>query len=658
MDVDHPPVEAVLEALVGDSHVKVHVHAASARSATPVDDVKAEHDGLRHNLVDAVGPLREAINFAVATGSGIPNGDKLWAHLRRRVAADTRVPAWILALLDECEEEILSRVETKSTMLEALPELHRRLTQIEGFIVALERTGFSWRSIEEPVPESEELCRVLWVDDEPTWHDALSPAFAKFRIATTFHASVKSLPAPDALGDFDAIVVDLVLDGQGNDVKGLLASQGIAPYEEITDQNAGLGVLQVVQALPLPPPTFVLSARESPSAVRACTILGAQDYFVKGRGAYLHLLVALRRALQGARDRLVAALRPANPRLVVGSRDDPVSRTLLWIDRIASSGTRGPVMLLGEPGVGKEEFAREVHLRSSRRTRPFVVIDCTALVPTLIESELFGHKKGAFNGAIAEKPGLFELANGGVAFIDEIDKLEVSLQQRLLRVSAVGETRRVGDTQDRRVDVLLVLASNVDPSSEEGRDVFSEPLVTRIEKYVLRLPPLSRRLMSIRALANALCARVCAELGWEPRILLPDAVEWLERQAAAGRFDGGGGNVRGLYNLIERALVFSPSGEALGARAMKLACGPEPLLAGTDSREPLREPARLTADAILESGQAVLKAVKDEFEAELLRELVGRLGRQETATFLGTSDANVRHYIMKLRKKGLWKWDL
>ncbi|OFW01101.1 MAG: hypothetical protein A3G20_10090 [Acidobacteria bacterium RIFCSPLOWO2_12_FULL_59_11] len=668
LDTDRPRVEFHIDtALAGGGLLSRVPHSErDTQSGAPANQVSSSAlttpPGLRHALINAVGPLRSAIDFALATGSGVTDLQHLWQHLRRRVSSEPGVPSWIADVVVACEA-LLPRIAEAGDAAGPLRELGNSLAPIEAFAAALDRVSGSWASLEGNLGDlkSAEPLRVLWIDDEEAWYHALSPAFSRFGIEPSYCASVELLPEPDELANYDAVVVDLILEGQGEAVKRLMKGYGVSTEEDIGDENAGIGVLQIVQSLPLPPPVFVLSARESPSVVRACTILGARDYFVKGRGDYVHLLVELRREAQAGRQHRGTVLRPANPRLIVGLVDDPLARTLFWIDRIASSGSRGPVMFVGEPGVGKEELAREVHLRSSRRGKPFVVIDCSTITKSLVDSELFGHKKGAFTGAMADKRGLFEGADGGVVFIDELDKLDVPLQNRLLRVAAEGTVRRVGESHERRIDVLLILASNVDPKTKSGRDQFSEPLVSRTDKFLFRVPPLRERSAIVPALADALCIRISNEFEWSLRRLLPDALDWLKREADGGRFDGQQGNIRGMSNLLERALVFSPDVTKLGARDIKLAAESEPSIAAPASAGvavALRDGARLAAEAILGTGHAVLKDVKDQFEAQLLRELIAHADRQKTASILGTSEPNLRQSIQKLRAKGLWPWDL
>lgn len=659
LELDRPPIESWLVA-----GLRTHDEECDATTQTRLPNVRQAEElperrmphGLRHTLVNAVGPLCEALDFAMATGSQVPNLEDCWAYLRRRTR-DIEAPSWIAALIVECERDMLPRIAQGDKRESCMQELRSRLAQIEGFAASLDRGGATWDSLEGAADmQNRELLRVLWIEDEEAWYQALNPAFSRFGIELTYCGSVNALPEPDQLESFDAIVVDLILEGQGDITRRVLEDRGISLCEAIGDENAGLGILQIVQALPLPPPVFVLSARESPSVVRACTVLGARNYFVKGRGDYAHLIIELCREAQATRERHLTVLRPRNTNLIVGDTTDPLSPILALCDRIASSRSRGPVMLFGEPGVGKGELAREIYLRSERRSKPFVVIDCSRLTPTLIESELFGHKGRSFTGSsTADKRGLIELADGGVAFIDELDKLDVSLQKNLLRVIAEGTTLRVGDTREQQVNVLLIIAANKDPNAKPDRGAFSGPLISRIGTYVFRIPPLRERGMVMPALSNALCSRVSDELGCGPRHLLPDALEWLTRQANGGSFDNEGGNIRGLRNLIERALVYSTAVD-IGAGDIKFAATQKQAIA--PASDAVREAARLAADQILGAGRAVLKDVKDEFEAELLRELITKTDRQRVAVMLGTSDQNLRQSIKKLRDKGLWSWEL
>jgi len=202
------------------------------------------------------------------------------------------------------------------------------------------------------------------------------------------------------------------------------------------------------------------------------------------------------------------------------------------------------ILIQGESGTGKELVARALHKSSSRADKPLVVINCAALAETLLESELFGHEKGAFTGAVASKHGLFELADGGTLFIDEIGEMPGPLQAKLLRVLEDGSMRRVGSLKEQRVHVRILAASNRDMAEEVHAGRFREDLFYRINVMSLELPPLRERRQDIRLLV----AKFLGE-DWE---IEQDALEMLERYTWPG-------NVRQLINVLERAKILSDS---------------------------------------------------------------------------------------------------
>ena len=199
-------------------------------------------------------------------------------------------------------------------------------------------------------------------------------------------------------------------------------------------------------------------------------------------------------------------------------------------------------MIQGESGTGKELVAKALHQASTRADKPMVVINCAALPETLLESELFGHEKGAFTGAIATKQGLFEMADGGTLFIDEVGELAASLQAKLLRVLEDGSMRRVGSLKERRVDVRLLAATNRDMQQEVAKKNFREDLYYRINVMSLHLPPLRERHGDIPLLVKHALAP-----GWT---VDPAALQAIEAYNWPG-------NIRQLLNAIERAQIMA-----------------------------------------------------------------------------------------------------
>jgi psp operon transcriptional activator len=217
-----------------------------------------------------------------------------------------------------------------------------------------------------------------------------------------------------------------------------------------------------------------------------------------------------------------------------------------------------PVLIIGERGSGKELAASRLHYLSARWEEPFVTLNCAALSPSLIESELFGHEAGAFTGAVSRRAGRFEAANGGTLFLDEIGAIPVEVQEKILRVVEYGTFERVGNTQPIRVDVRIVGATNADLPAmcEEGK--FKRDLLDRLSFEVLLLPSLRERKGDIMLLANHFAARMAFELG------RGDVPEFSEEAAAALDAYVWPGNIRELKNVVERA-VYRADGAVISA---------------------------------------------------------------------------------------------
>jgi transcriptional regulator with GAF, ATPase, and Fis domain len=227
-----------------------------------------------------------------------------------------------------------------------------------------------------------------------------------------------------------------------------------------------------------------------------------------------------------------------------------IQRLLQMVDRVAPQETT--VLILGESGTGKELVARALHTRSRRKEAPFVAINCAALTPALLESELFGHEKGAFTDAVAQKKGKLELADGGTVFLDEIGELAPELQAKLLRVLQQREFERVGGTKTLRLDVRLIAATNRDLAAEVRRGAFREDLYHRLNVLALRTPPLRDRREDVSLLARYFLTRASARCGRRVDGISADA----ERCMSAY---GWPGNVRELENAMERAVVLGES---------------------------------------------------------------------------------------------------
>jgi sigma-54-specific transcriptional regulator len=259
--------------------------------------------------------------------------------------------------------------------------------------------------------------------------------------------------------------------------------------------------------------------------------------------------------------------------------EDPRSRALLQvIHQVAPSDAT--VLVIGETGTGKEIVARHLHELSGRATHPFVAINCGAFSDTLVESELFGHEKGAFTGALTAKPGWFESAQGGTLFLDEIGDLPPAVQVKLLRVLQEREVVRLGSRQPIPIDVRLVAATNVDLHQAVAAGRFREDLYYRLRVSLLALPPLRERPGDILPLARYFLSLYRQRLGAGPTELAPEAAGRLLAHAWPG-------NIRELENVIHAALLVSP-GDRLNAEALQLGASPARALAIADPDAPLR----------------------------------------------------------------------
>jgi two-component system response regulator PilR (NtrC family) len=228
------------------------------------------------------------------------------------------------------------------------------------------------------------------------------------------------------------------------------------------------------------------------------------------------------------------------------------------IRKIADSPSTA--MVTGESGTGKELVARAIHFNGGRAGKPFISVNCGAIPEALMESELFGHVKGAFTGAVSNKIGLFSAADGGTLFLDEITEIPPLLQVKLLRAIQEREIRRVGDTRDLKVDVRLIAASNRDLEQAVAEGVLREDLFYRLNVIPIQLPPLRERREDIPFLVDHFLQKFSKQLGKEVRGITPEGLAVLERHHWPG-------NIRELENVLERAIVLG-AGESIGVEAL------------------------------------------------------------------------------------------
>ena len=376
--------------------------------------------------------------------------------------------------------------------------------------------------------------RVLFIDDDPSLNDLVRVGLKKrFQVSTAQSAE----EALDLLArePFDATVTDLNL---GPAVAGVPRLDGIALCREIAQRYPDVPVLVV---------TAFGSLDTAVAAIRA----GAYD-FVSKPFELEALALAIDRAvtLRSLRDevkRLRQRVADSTPTAMVGS-SAALGRVLEMVDRVKDSDVT--VLVTGESGTGKELLARTLHERSKRAAGPFVAINCAALPETLLESELFGHVRGAFTDAKTAHPGLFVQANGGTLLLDEIGELPLSLQPKLLRALQERTVRPLGGTHEVPFDVRLVAATNrdLDEMVEQGR--FREDLLYRVNVVTVELPPLRARGGDVLMLAQRLLLRFAEQMQKPVTGLAPEAAERIQHYAWPG-------NVRELANCMERAVAIA-----------------------------------------------------------------------------------------------------
>jgi len=304
--------------------------------------------------------------------------------------------------------------------------------------------------------------------------------------------------------------------------------------------------------------------------------------------------------------------------------EDPTMRAIFeLVDKVAPSSLS--VLLLGETGVGKELLAEAIHRRSARASRPLIRLNCATLSETLLQSELFGHERGAFTGANQAKPGLLETANGGTVFLDEVGELPLALQAKLLRVVEERKVFRVGATKSIDVDLRFVSATNRNLKDEIARGTFRQDLYFRLNGLSIEIPPLRRRRAEIPHLARVLLTRTCDSLGRATPAISEDAMRLLEGYAWPG-------NVRELKNAVELSLLLAGDG---------------PVRAEHLPREVQAFDAA-TSTAPISAGGDDLRSNVETFERDRIASALERCGGNQTraAEMLGVSR---RTLVTKLR---------
>jgi len=311
----------------------------------------------------------------------------------------------------------------------------------------------------------------------------------------------------------------------------------------------GIQVLDKIREVDLFVPIILLTAHGSTSRAVEAIKKGAFDFFEKPTDEE-KLLIAVRNAYQLSRlsREKSDSFRELDRKYeLVG--DSPLMMSLReQIERVAAKNTR--VLISGESGTGKELVAYGIHRKSNRRDKPFVKVNCAAIPHELFESELFGHEKGAFTGAIQQRIGKFEQADGGTLFLDEIGEIPLSLQPKILRALQENEIQRVGGQKEIHVDVRTLAATNRKLEEEVRKNNFREDLYYRLNVFPIIVPPLRERREDLPALVSHFLKRVCEENNMRPLEIEPDALDLLYSYDYPG-------NIRELRNLMERLMILA-----------------------------------------------------------------------------------------------------
>ena len=415
--------------------------------------------------------------------------------------------------------------------------------------------------------------QLLLVDDDANTLASLSRAFRLAGHEATVCDSANRAVELLRSEKFDLIFSDVVMPGKS----------GLEFLEEI--KNAGVKV-----------PVILISGQANIEMAVRATKLGALDFLEKPLSTD-KLLVTVENALRLTRleDENRELKRRLGKHQLVGS-GTAMQKLSAQIDRVAGSETR--VCILGETGTGKELVARAIHEKSQRHDGPFVTLNCAAVPAELIESELFGHEKGAFTGAAGRHIGKFEQADGGTLFLDEIGDMPVTMQAKLLRVLEEGEVERVGGDKPVKVNVRVVVATHRNLEDLVAQNAFRRDLFHRVFVFPLLLPPLRERPEDFADLVAHLARQVAAQNGWREKEFSAEAIAALQRY-------GWPGNVRELRNVVER-LVLLAEGEKVSSEDVQLALPASHGASGT------------AADLGISGANGTLAARAEAFEKEVL----------------------------------------
>jgi two-component system, NtrC family, nitrogen regulation response regulator NtrX len=368
------------------------------------------------------------------------------------------------------------------------------------------------------------MASILVIDDEKSIRNTLQEVLEyekhKVDLATNGNEGLELFEK----GEYDIVLCDIKMPGM----------DGIEVLEKMHDQTHDV-------------PIIMISGHGNIDTAVEAIKKGAYDFIEKPLDLN-RLLVSMRNATE--RNELVTETRVLKRKIsktydIVGESESIV-KVKEMIERVAPTDAR--VLITGDNGTGKELVARWLHEKSSRSTLPFVEVNCAAIPSELIESELFGHEKGAFTSAIKQRKGKFEQAHGGTLFLDEVGDMSLSAQAKVLRALQEHKITRVGSDKDIEVDVRVITATNKNLKEEIALKNFREDLYHRLSVIIIHVPSLNDRIDDIPLLAEHFNEQICSEYGRPKKVILPDAISELQKITWTG-------NIREFRNVLERLII-------------------------------------------------------------------------------------------------------
>ncbi|GFK95819.1 Transcriptional regulatory protein ZraR [Fundidesulfovibrio magnetotacticus] len=405
----------------------------------------------------------------------------------------------------------------------------------------------------------------------------------------------------------------------------------------------GLEALPAVRRGDNPPEVIILTGLGDPDGAEVAISGGAWDYLVKP-APIKQTMLSLTRALKYHKEKEQAGATVALRREgVVGSSP----RMEACLDQVAqASRLTGPVLVTGETGTGKELMARTVHANSMRSSGEFVAVDCASLTETLLESTLFGHRKGSFTGADQDRPGLVKLADGGTLFLDEVGEMPMTIQKAFLRVLQEKRFRPVGASVEIQSDFRLIAATNRDLEEMAARGEFRQDLLFRLKTFVIALPPLRERREDIKSLAASHLTDLCERYGLPTKGMGTDFSDMLMAYSWPG-------NVRELFGVMERSLASAGNEPTLYAKHLPVEVRLHVMKANMERVRPAEPAAPLPGPVGLCAGMlTTLKAFKEAKEREYLDALLFQCGKDLQA-MLDTSGLSRSHFYALLKKHNM-----